>query len=402
MNEHLDVAYHQQDTDYYCGAACAQMVLRSIGLPLLLQDDLYADNHAHSVEPIYWSTPPDGLCWTLNNRQGAKHFSLDATDTEDPISRTICWSIHQYQCAPVALVFGGNHWLVVRGYTASAAPANVGDSSYTITSFDLNNPWPPVPAPPGPPPHADGDVCGSGGARGVPDINVSYSGWQSGYLTANGFGNQWLNKFVAVCDADPAGGPIVSPGSPIQPTSGGGQAAGGNPLTASDVRQRLPNALRRGGLLTHPLWSARLGGASAGQPLLVQRLDQANSDYWLVPTLNSNGELRAMVGIDARSGDYHQALAIRDANATILAYADVQAAAAQARAQSASMPADMRALLSQPGALTVPAPLVWRPCRESLSPFYPFRMITTGASTVYVRIFDGAVFAALTTNLGGL
>jgi len=26
---------HQQDTDYYCGAACAQMVLESIGAGLL-------------------------------------------------------------------------------------------------------------------------------------------------------------------------------------------------------------------------------------------------------------------------------------------------------------------------------------------------------------------------------
>ena len=37
MHEHLDVPYHQQDTDVYCGAACAQMVLRALGLPLLNQ-----------------------------------------------------------------------------------------------------------------------------------------------------------------------------------------------------------------------------------------------------------------------------------------------------------------------------------------------------------------------------
>ena len=28
-HQDLPVPYHQQDTDYYCGAACAQMVLRS-------------------------------------------------------------------------------------------------------------------------------------------------------------------------------------------------------------------------------------------------------------------------------------------------------------------------------------------------------------------------------------
>ena len=53
MNEELSVGYHQQDTSYYCGAACAQMVLHSIGQPLISQDDLYNDNHSHSVEPSY-------------------------------------------------------------------------------------------------------------------------------------------------------------------------------------------------------------------------------------------------------------------------------------------------------------------------------------------------------------
>jgi hypothetical protein len=40
VSEDLSVAYHQQDTDYYCGAACAQMVLNSIGTDVLNQDDL--------------------------------------------------------------------------------------------------------------------------------------------------------------------------------------------------------------------------------------------------------------------------------------------------------------------------------------------------------------------------
>jgi Papain-like cysteine protease AvrRpt2 len=51
MNEELTVGYHQQDTNYYCGAACAQMVLHSVGQPLLSQDVLYNDNHSHTIEP---------------------------------------------------------------------------------------------------------------------------------------------------------------------------------------------------------------------------------------------------------------------------------------------------------------------------------------------------------------
>ena len=49
VHEDLAVQYHQQDTDYYCGAACAQMVLEQCGSGLLSQVDLYNDNHNHST-----------------------------------------------------------------------------------------------------------------------------------------------------------------------------------------------------------------------------------------------------------------------------------------------------------------------------------------------------------------
>ena len=67
VTENLSVPYHQQDTDYYCGAACAQMVLASLGTGLLDQDQLYSDNHSHSTTESGWYTAPDGLQWTMHN-----------------------------------------------------------------------------------------------------------------------------------------------------------------------------------------------------------------------------------------------------------------------------------------------------------------------------------------------
>ena len=62
MQEVLSVRYHQQDTDYYQGAARAQMVLDPIGADLD-QVGLYADNHAHStLDGHTWYTGPDGRC----------------------------------------------------------------------------------------------------------------------------------------------------------------------------------------------------------------------------------------------------------------------------------------------------------------------------------------------------
>jgi hypothetical protein len=48
----------------------------------------------------------------------------------------------------------------------------------------------------------------------------------------------------------------------------------------------------------------------------------------------------------------------------------------------------------RPDALCQYPHLVWKPCRESLSPYYPFYMFTVGAYRVYVRS-DGAVFTEL-------
>ena len=62
--KNLTTPYHQQDTDYYCGAAVAQMILDSIGSGVLDQNTLYASNHAHSSGG--WYTSPDGLNYTLN------------------------------------------------------------------------------------------------------------------------------------------------------------------------------------------------------------------------------------------------------------------------------------------------------------------------------------------------
>jgi hypothetical protein len=400
MHEHLDVPYHQQDTDFYCGAACVQMVLRAIGQPLLSQDDLYNDNHNHTVEASAWSTPPDGLCWTLNHRQASKHFTLDSTDTEDPISRTVCWSIHHYQCAPVALVYGGNHWAVVRGYTASAAPGTAFDTSYAISSFDLNNPWPPVPVPPGPPPHTDGDVCGSGGNRGVADINVSYSTWQTDYMTPNTFGAQWLGRYVAVCDPDPPG----SPGSPGPPSSPEGERRpdGQRLLAAGVVREKLLDSLKSAGLLSHPVWAKVFDEVRTGEPLLVQRLDRPDSYYFIVPTLDERGKLRAAVGVDARFGNYQQTMAARNPDASLFGFADPEKATQRVLGRQFDLPGNAGRLLVRPQGLSVEPALVWRPCRESLSPFYPFRMISLGAHRLYVRVFDGAVFTRLTNDMGGL
>ncbi|HET9850926.1 MAG TPA: hypothetical protein VFP56_00305 [Candidatus Limnocylindrales bacterium] len=71
VHELLSVPYHQQDTDVYCGAACAQMVLDSIGAGIQAQDGIYTDERNHTNELASWYNPPDGLQWVLNDRRPA-------------------------------------------------------------------------------------------------------------------------------------------------------------------------------------------------------------------------------------------------------------------------------------------------------------------------------------------
>ena len=403
MHEHLSVGYHQQDTDYYCGAACAQMVLHSIGQELLSQDDLYNDNHNNSVEPGSWATPPDGLRWTMNNRQSSKYFVLDSLSSEDAISRMLCWTVHHYGVSPIALVEGGNHWVVVRGYTASAAPTSSQDTTYTVSSFDINNPWPPTPAarpgqmPPDPPPHTDGDVCGSGDTRGSADTNVSYATWQSDYMTANVFGTQWLGKYVAVCDPDrpPKSGPRPTP--PRRPYRDGRDL-----LTAQLVRERFAETLHEAGFAAHPAWSRVFKDVQAAEPQLVQRLDRQDSYYWIIPAHDAQGRARGLVNVDARFGNYQQATVVPETAPTKFRFGSKDELLDHLLTRPIELEDFAGRLALRPEAICIYKALVWRPCRQSLSPFYPFRMVTAGAHRLYVRISDGAVFTRLTNERGGI
>jgi hypothetical protein len=397
VTENLAVQYHQQDTNYYCGAACAQMVLAQaeVGAGILDQDDLYADNHSHSTIEPSWYTGPDGLTWTMNDRRPpafTNSFVLFALSSEDAISRKICWTIHHYRVAPIALVYGWAHWIVVRGYDASDAPNSSADTSYTITAFDVNNPWPPTPSPAPPPPHTSGDVCGTGGIRGVANEHITYATWQADYMTGVP-GGYWSGKFVAVCDPEP---PAERRG-PQRPPKRRPSDRLIEPERAAQLAQA---GLKDYGLYERPDWAKALKGTRPGEPVLVQRLDHLDRFYYIVPMQVTRRRVPVLASVDARYGDYRQAAALPGARSHLLA---------QDRKTVFDLVAGSRVELTEPlGRLLVRREticlhptLVWKPCRESLSPFWPFHMLTVGAHRIYVRI-DGQVFTALHDDVRGI
>jgi hypothetical protein len=400
VSTNLAVQPHQQDTDYYCGAACAQMVLETIVAGILDQDDLYADNHSHSTIESGWASGPDGLQWTMNDRRPptfSNYFALFALDTEEAISRKICWTIHHYQVAPIALVYGWAHWIAIRGYSTSAHPASSADNTYTIEAFDVNNPWPPTPsfddptkAPP--PPHSAGDGCGAGGDRGVANEHITYGTWQSTYMTGVP-GGYWNGKFVAVCDPEPPaerGGPRVQ-----QPR----RRRGNDLITSAAAAEAAVAGFKRFGLAERKDWAALLAKAKPAEAVTVQRLDRPHEFYSIVPFRIARGTA-AVAAVNARWGDYQQAALLPKLRGDLYGL-NREAALKLVVGKRIDLGNDLGRFLVRSGAVCLYPYLVWRPCRESLSPYYPFHMLTIGRHRLYVRI-DGEIFTSLTLNMKGI
>jgi hypothetical protein len=223
------VMYHEQKdqgSDQFCGAASAQMVLESIGAGRIDQEVLYTSCQACSADDPgrHWDSAPDGLVCTLNQRRPASFpgsFRLWELPSEEAISRKLCWAIER-GVAPIVMIAGGSHWIVVVGYEASAVPSSVmiaggshwivvvgyeasavpsssTDTSYQIIRFEVCDPQ-----------------------AGFPDQSIPYSVetssgiahkryWVGNVLTDvdSGF---WQGKFLAICDPDP---PADIPAVPI-------------------------------------------------------------------------------------------------------------------------------------------------------------------------------------------
>jgi hypothetical protein len=406
------VRFHQQDDHgdvYYCGAASAQMVLESIGAGLIDQDPLFSEIQAHSAaDPgMIWFSAPDGLTCTLNNRKPASFldtFKLWVLDSEEAISRKICWAI-QRGVAPIALIEGGAHWLVVVGFTASGVPTSSTDTGYDIESFDVFNPIPVTSG--GPPPHLPNglDHCGTGydfGAlyRGDEYETSSYApqggatggdGWRTDYMTPVRSG-RLAGKFVAICDEDPPPDvdvtPIVLSDSLI--------------TDLEEIKARATTGLNASGQAQRPAWNSALNGAQVGEPLLVEReyLDPPRF-YYIVPFLRGDSDVPVLALVDAYesgglagsiaapgpngSTHFNRALS-RDAVIQTFAGQQVEVDGAMVTLEAADLHKN----------------LVWRPCGESLSPYWPiyrFDVGGPGGPKVYIRI-DGELFTELHEGFG--
>lgn len=422
--KHLNVRYHQQDTSYYCGPATAQMILHAppVSVGYIDQDDLYDKIHNTYNTPdpgANWATNPDGLEGVLNfykslnpTFDSANHFVVFSKDTENEASRKIVDTLKHFNVATGTLVFAGGHWIAVRGVQTDSDPNG---GSYSIDGFWVNNPWPPTPslydptlAPP--PPHSDTDPCGTGlpvngYSTGIADEYISYSDWQSTYLTAVSVGTNWLNKYVSVCDPKPPKvGELIPRG--IKLKSDGIRILDDETATKFSLEGFEEHMLKK-----YELYAEAFEKSKPSRPELVHRLDRPGEFYHLVP-FHEEEKIRMFLRVDGRYGNFlggrayptatEHVVLTRKQVEEIITKRPINVVSRSPRLTWATAEA-VRELVPlrriyrlkvRPGTYCIHPIKVWKPCQESRSPYYPFHMITVAGYRLYIG-YDGTVYDTL-------
>jgi hypothetical protein len=388
--------YHTQDTSYYCGAACAMMILNEIGVPYpsLDQDDLYASNHSHNARSG-WYTDPYGLCYTLNDRRPASflpnYFVVHKRLTEAEGTRDVAFTLYHYQVSPAILVYHCAHWNVVCGVQTDVDPTS---GPYVVEGFWLNNPvWDSSVSY-----HDGSDTCGSGGVHGVANEFVTYAEWQNNRFNGCAYDDSsGATQWISVCDPEPA--TIELPrGIDIR------YLANGKRLIPPQQVAKL--AMR--GLVQYRLAESKFGAEGLrrgrfGTSRLVHRLDRPHDFYYLAPW-ERDGRIVGMVDVDARFGIFKSLrLLNRPAKDWLIGGgAEKRLGEALARlvdGKTFELGEEKGRFKVYPGTYCIPPVLVWKPCRESWSPHLPFYHLAIGGNSLYVRV-DGHVFTHLTSGRG--
>jgi hypothetical protein len=380
--------YHTQDTNYYCGAACAMMVLAEIGVNYasLDQDDLYTSNNTHNAKPG-WYSDPEGVKYTMVHRKPASFantFVVYRKPTEIEGSQKLVYTLKQYGVSPIVMVYGCAHWIVVCGVQTNVNPST---GPYTIEGFWVNNPVHEDNEP-----HAAGDTCGSGGGHGIENQWVSYASWRSTYFTGCNYDSaDGSLQYLSVCDPEE---PKITAPRQVEPVRYfDGRSIADSKKIASVLKQELQRFS-----LVDEKRTARVARGKFATPLLVKRLDVEGAYYYLVPSMEED----TVVGyaqVDALYGNLESVFTLK--RGVKLFETDVKKITQRVTDLRVELPQEGGRFLLSKGKFKIEKSLVWRPCRQAYSPHLPFWQIISGPFIFYQRI-DGPVFAQLTLNGKGI
>jgi Papain-like cysteine protease AvrRpt2 len=401
----LTVPYHQQDSDMFCGEATAQMILASRG-NLYQQAEL---SNGLSCSSCNGGTSPQALQDLLNEKLPSEPFFSQRWDVNmDEGCQTIVAGLLAGS-GVAAMVNGSSHWVLVTGVNLVGDPAQ---KPYTIDSFFINDPEPETAAilradqgyrsPPLP--HDPMDTCGHKGVYGSASTQVPLCEWRDTYWSAPcTIGDQI--GYVTVSTAAPAQksdyfadykrtyakqlaefAPARVHPSTVRSLS--------YPEREAVAKRAAERGIRDHGILAKGPLAERLAGYHLGD--LTYHTDLGD------PPRHSY-QIRLMRGVEQ--------IGTACVDAETLKFRGVQAPAS-----IMPTPAEMReitlgALKSRTASLrdilgpfelahelfTIHPALVWRPCRQSMSRYYPFIQVNLAGTILYVGL-DGRVHRRLTPH----
>jgi len=398
-SKNLPLGYHTQDTQKYCGAACAQMILHQMsgGNNLLKQRSLFKhikDNNSPAEKTEPWKSGPTGLTKAMNHYNTFNNnciFKIFDKLTEHTISRKIIWTIYHYNVAAIALVKGGSHWVVVKGFQTNREVQSADDESYAILGFFINDPLPKTPDPHPPPAHSTGDRCGDSLVFGIDNQHISYNTWIRDYMTPNAIGDFWKDKFIAICDNEPA--PLEN-GKVIIVKNG---YDGEKMIDKEAAMKCAMNYLKDFEMSDNYNFKEILNSVLPGNPVMVQRLDRKDEYYYLVPMKTSKKHVNCLVSIDGRFGTYRESSFAKGINNPLgfrtLNQKEIYKLIEDWKHKENKIVNSE----NYNGPLKINPTMVWMPCKESYTSYLPFYLVSIGKSKLFIRI-DGEIFTELTKN----
>jgi hypothetical protein len=155
-------------------------------------------------------------------------------------------------------------------------------------------------------------------------------------------------------------------------------------------------------------WKPAFEGSVPETPLLVQRRDKADADYYIV-SFRANTGVTARLRMNAHTGRYAEGIGIDKLGDVLKPFfapdkAHRKVARALDRARKGKKKKKKSAEQLQPSDLMLPAPdpfLLWQPCAQSLSPFLPFYRFWVPGDEIYLRV-DGKIHRGSLTYGAGL
>lgn len=430
------------------------MILNTVGSGLIGQDSLYTFGHPLN-NPAIWGrwgegVDPDAVRDTLNNflqvpvkryspngggminpstvsikktfpTVSTKFATFDHVDTganTQPAGLThleiatleLIDSLLKQRVPIQVSVEPKGHWVVVKGIKTASEPFQ--GSPDEIWGFYVNNPSPPCPCQSSPicdqspPPHSDGDSCGSGKVyKTTPDGNAEcdygtgneywpMSEWEQRFKSCDLLGNG-IKKFVAVYFETKQKITIRIPARARWPGFNMSLIEELPIIETSEIKMRAVNELKKHSLYDDPSYEASLKDAKPYEPILVRRLDIAGSYFYLVP-MGSNKKITAIAVLDASMGGLLGFRALPNPVSRLF-YSSEEVTK---RISNKMVDLDGKGkIVFHEGVYMVHPEMVWKPCRESTSEYYPFYEVTIGKYHVYVGS-NGRIYPTLHDTIG--